>query len=234
MKRSFKKLPNCIKTHLNFLNIIALLLATFLIFGFFNNSILKIIIWPALIVSFIIEFKEQISNLINREIRGKLPGGYEFQILQEKTYESIRPEDIVKEYESIIQKQKIVISNKNLTEEELIYQNAAKDIIIDFERIFNLIFGSQIDLLFFLGNVKKIGFQKWEIEHYFSLIKSNTTFSNNFYNNWSWEDYINFLIARGLIIVNPDNGHFIITDYGLKFLSYIESMNYKSYKSNEL
>jgi hypothetical protein len=61
-----------------------------------------------LIVSLIIGFKEQLSNLINREIRAKIPGGYELQVLQERRYELSNPKNVVRQYKDIIDKQKLV------------------------------------------------------------------------------------------------------------------------------
>lgn len=216
---------NWIHQKLTLLNILSLLLIIFCVYGFRNYALLNIIIWPTLISILIISFKSQISSLIDRINLVKLPGGTEIAILQEQKYDSNNPKTLIKKYENIIEEQQTQLHSDKFTQEQLIQLNAIQDIIIDFERIYHLIFKSQITLLLALKQEIKAGIHQPAIENYFQQLKSKWPL---IYSNWTWQNYIDFLLTRKLIMRKVDNiDFFIITEYGVAFLDYITRMNYQ-------
>jgi hypothetical protein len=180
--------------------------------------------WPMVTTVLLITFKDHLSHLINRTINAKFPGGIELSIPQETSYETNNPQEAVKKSEEIIKQQKEEIEKQDLTHDQLVMHISRQNIVIDFERIYNLIFKSQIDLLWHFQNTKQVGLNQSTIEKYFQTLQAA---SPTIYANWTWQDYINFLITRSLIVMNQENGNFIITDYGSAFLEYLAAMNYK-------
>lgn len=214
---------------INIVNLYVILLLTLLVCGLFSNSTLKIIIWPSLIAVFLVSFKEQLSTLLNRIIGVKLPGGSEFQLQQEPRPTDNNTEDVLKKYMEIIKQKEAEIEEKQneheFTKEQFIQYIAKQDVIIEFERSFNLIFRTQLILLWKFQENKASGLPISHIEAYFAGVK---TAQPDAFPNWSWQNYINFLIQNNLISMNSD-GNFIITDYGSAFLEYTLSMNYQKF-----
>lgn len=225
----WKNIIDSIKPYLTVLNMFILVLFALLIYGFFQRFILKIVIWPSLITMLIVAFKDQLSQLINRVNNAKLPGGIELSMSQETAYESGDPKQIIQQYAdantNTISQQKKEIEDAKLTQEQLIQHISLQNIAIDFERIYNLVFKSQIDLLWLLLDKKQIGLSKLTIENYFeSQIRPKALLA---YVGWTWQSYVSFLTTRNLIAIDNATGNFVITDYGSAFLEYLIAMNYK-------
>ena len=98
----------------------------------------------------------------------------------------------------------------------LIKHLGATKILLEFEQIHNLIFGSQIFLLKKLNEVAGQGKPKEFVVEYFKNVKS--LFPEQL-GNWSLEQYLAFLIARLLITIKGDIFH--ITNLGVEYLTWM-------------
>mgnify|MGYP001584419730 CR=1 FL=1 len=98
----------------------------------------------------------------------------------------------------------------------LIKHFAAAKILLEFEQIQNLIFGSQIFLLKKLNEVAGQGQKRENViahfEHIRDIFKSDL-------GSWSFEQYMAFLIGRSLVTVDFDTYH--ITNLGVEYLTWM-------------
>jgi hypothetical protein len=93
------------------------------------------------------------------------------------------------------------------------------------ERIYRMIFGSQIALLKFLntsGSASRV-----QLSQYYEVVK--TQFPDA-YNNYSFEQYLQFLLTQGLI-ATQDNEHYVITTGGKEFLRWMIEVGASENKS---
>jgi hypothetical protein len=98
----------------------------------------------------------------------------------------------------------------------LIKHLAASIILLDFEQMHNLIFGSQIFLLKKLNEVTGQGKSREFLATYFEHVK--TLFPEQL-GGWSLEQYLGFLIDRSLITIQDDTFH--ITNLGVEYLTWM-------------
>ena len=102
------------------------------------------------------------------------------------------------------------------SEKVLIKHLAATRILLEFEQIHNLIFGSQIFLLKRLNEVAGQGKPEEFVVAHFEHAKS--VFPDSF-RDWNLGQYLAFLFARGLIVRN--NGVYHITNLGVEYLTWM-------------
>jgi hypothetical protein len=98
----------------------------------------------------------------------------------------------------------------------LIKYLAASIMLLDFEQIHGLIFGSQIYLLKKLNEVAGQGYKRDYVEGHFEHVKELYSAQLG---NWSFEQYMFFLLSRLLVTVNNEIYH--ITNYGVEYLTWI-------------
>lgn len=98
----------------------------------------------------------------------------------------------------------------------LIKHLAAARILLEFEQVHNLIFGSQIFLLKKLNEVAGQGQTKEYVVVHFEQIKE--LFREDF-SDWSCEQYMVFLVGRSLVTVDRDTFH--ITNLGVEYLAWM-------------
>ncbi len=98
----------------------------------------------------------------------------------------------------------------------LIKHLAATKILLEFEQIHNLIFGSQIFLLKRLNEVAGQGKPEAFVVAHFEHVK--TLFPSSF-KDWNLAQYLEFLFTRFLILRNNDVYH--ITNLGVEYLTWI-------------
>ena len=188
-------------------------------------SYLKVLLnWPflgaCLIFTFILMFKEQIRDFLSRLVRGKV-GGFFVEATNPLKQENIIEKDNIKN-----PKDRAIDYMKNCPEE------AFKEYVrtynaFYFERTFNIVFGSQIDLLEYLAD--KNDKREKDINLY--------TFYNSFMIKTipprvTFDQYLGFLESCKFIkIIIGENEKIVeITSYGLNFLSYIKSQYPTTYK----
>lgn len=119
---------------------------------------------------------------------------------------------------NVEQKVKTDLLNRKLevsgsTNEYLINQLAIHVVIGEFEKTYNLIFGSQIFLLKRLNEMSDQGRTEEYIRDYFEHIK--TLFPKEF-DAWTMEQYLEFMLDRCLIY--KQNSTYRITDIGIEYL----------------
>lgn len=98
----------------------------------------------------------------------------------------------------------------------LIKHLAAAKILLEFEQVHNLIFGSQIFLLKKLNEVTGQGQKREYVLAHYEQVKE--MFRSDF-GDWSFEQYMAFLIARSLVTVDVDTYH--ITNLGVEYLTWL-------------
>ena len=93
---------------------------------------------------------------------------------------------------------------------------------IDFERTYNLIFGSQLWLLHVLRNTPS-GIPSSDLVQYFAQQKQQ---SPEMFENWMLENYLQLLFKKGFCELNEPTQSYKITSRGVAFLSYISDLGY--------
>ncbi|HDL7470258.1 TPA: histidine kinase [Yersinia enterocolitica] len=160
-----------------------------------------------------LEFTSSIHDK-SADVRDLLAYGEQFSSSVESATESI-----------IVDLKKRTLNYDSVTEKVLIRQLAVARVLIWFEQVYRVIFGSQISLLLELK-------EKSEGELYEKIKKvfdDNKKSSNNLFADWDFSQYIKYLITQELILVK-DGGVFI-TPRGIDFLKILELSNYTTDKS---
>jgi len=246
-----KKIYSFLKTTIiNLIPFIIFFLCLVVLFKFLNQKVsdtileyLKIISWPLSFIISILLFRQNLSRLIDR-IKGlSTPfGSVDTSKLEEQQNNfddeelSLKriPENIIIEKEAEIraeleQKYGEVVKdyqeNYEKDRNNLINELSIRDLYLDFERTYNVIFGSQIALLRILMAQMSIGESRAFLELYFQGIKQKFLAS---FTNWTVDNYISFLINKNLI--DTGNGMYKITEKGINFLSYIVTLGYSENK----
>ena len=93
---------------------------------------------------------------------------------------------------------------------------AASQLLLEFEQIHSLIFGSQIFLLKKLNEVSGQGKPLLFISEYFENVKQHFPNELEF---WDLEQYLSFLKSRLLITISDDNYH--ITNLGVEYITWM-------------
>lgn len=88
-------------------------------------------------------------------------------------------------------------------------------ILNHFERIYNLIFGSQLRILQKLNSV--VGEQKESLHKYYQYVSAR---NKDFFDNYSYDSYLDFMKKENLIIENNE-GLIQITRTGIDFLIFL-------------
>lgn len=195
------------------------------------SKIIGSIGWPHITLIFglifILTFQKQLREFIGR-IKSVGKGGVTTVSSPEIQKEEQRQkavEELMNIGESIVIKeleQLILVDLKNRgleTEGDsikiLTRHLAVTQLVLDFEQIHSLIFGSQIYLLKKLNEVTGQGKSEEFIDTYFSQVKD--MFKE--LQEWTSEQYLSFLIGRTLITAK--DGQYHITNKGVEFLTWM-------------
>lgn len=223
---------SAIATNSSKLNIIVIKINWLLILEY-----IKVIVWPVIVSGFLLYFRNNIRGLIDRITTIKEPGGTEIRAEQERKIEKqeegigkisdenikkdlqLQIEEVKKTYEEELSKEKKASTDKDKIINNLLEQLSFKSLQLEFEQIYKLIFGSQIDLLKRLRQSSS-GEANKDTIFFFALIQRLFTV----FASWTFSQYMNFLSTTGLIYFNNDR--YFITDKGKAFLGYIEILNY--------
>jgi len=98
----------------------------------------------------------------------------------------------------------------------LIKHLAATQILVEFEQIYNFIFGSQIWLLKKLNEVVGQGISKEAIQLHFDNVQE---IYKDELGEWSMDQYLEFLIGRSLILYRDGSYH--LTNLGVEYLTWM-------------
>lgn len=95
---------------------------------------------------------------------------------------------------------------------------------LEFEKIYSIIFGSQIELLKDISVFKDLPYTK--LTGYFYFLDKKREFS--IFDSWNYDEYLKVLINNNLIELKPieSDQKLEITKKGLDFLVYIDENNY--------
>ena len=191
-------------------------------------KIIEIFAWPIslliIAIVFLLIFKKEIAEKI-KSIRSVSKNGVLMEKSQEINNENLDNDDLLGKSDSITIREQKERIKKDLEErrlgddsdktiEVLIHQLAVAQLKLEFERIYNVIFGSQIYLLKKLNENSK---HKKDIDSYID------TTLNNFeeLQDWTTEEYLHFLFANSLIIYDKGKELFNITYIGHEFLLWL-------------
>lgn len=188
------------------------------VFNFIENSF-----WPIIALIFIFLFKGQISTLISKGIVIILPGGQEVRLNQDtpsqQSAETQPKKTEIKDYELIEDQYKEETKKLGEDVEKLKTELVNTQIFLDFERIYRVIFGSQVNLLKRLRSISLLG--ELNRDTIFFFVVNQRIFP--VFSSWTFDQYLNFLLVNGLIYFN--NERYFITDKGQAFLAYTEFLN---------
>ncbi len=190
---------------------------------------LKVVVWPFIALMGIILFRPHIAGLMGRLIKGKM-FGVEVEALpsqpNQKSSDSTEVKDVGEDFKEVLNKKETEISALRNTSEELLGLLTRAQVELDFEKIYNFIFSSQIELLNKISNLEGEVAWPYVVDHFSRL---HQTFSVYKENNWDVTKYLQFLIGGQLIeYKNKDNAIFVsITTKGKAFISYLAARNYK-------
>jgi hypothetical protein len=197
------------------------------------EGIIKALSWPHFVfifaLVFILVFRSQLAGLISRITSIDKTGVKTVptpEAQREKKKSEAVQELLVSVGDSIVLRDvegriKAELNNRGLETEDdtvkvLIKYLAAAQILLGFEQIHNLIFGSQIYLLKKLNEVVGQGQKKEYVLGYFENIKE--LFKEQL-GNWSFEQYMAFLLSWSLVTVDKENYH--ITNLGVEYLTWM-------------
>lgn len=200
---------------------------------------LKVLIWPIIIGGVIIYYRKNIQAFIDRIWKLKFPGG-ELEAEKQKNLQSVdegggreNAEETLSQQTELIEEVKnqyetqysTLQQNAQQAIQDLLNQLSVKDIQLNFERTYNVIFGSQIALLELLLP-KTTGESRAFLDLFYSQVKK---INFPIFENWTLDAYIQLLIYKLLVEVTPV-GNYKITVRGASFLSYITNLNYPKNK----
>ncbi len=159
------------------------------------------------IIGLIFKYRKELANFISKNI-SKISGkvaGQDFEIDFNKLKES--------------QSEPVKIdSAKNMSKENSEVEQLKKQ--LEFEKIYSIIFGSQIELL------KRLRANKKDFATELLFFYTVTRSEFNIYESWSFEEFIQILVQNNLVNIHSNGAEIKITEKGLDFLRYIEENNY--------
>jgi hypothetical protein len=194
---------------------------------------IKAIAWPAVVVGcFVfacIYFRRQVSALLNRTtsigregLKASPPTGQATQEIDKvrQAHELVEAltSPVIREGEEAIRKE---LKDKGLednseTVKVLTRYLATTQLIVTFEELYRVIFGSQIFLLKAANENRAAGLHEQFVKDHFSHVQ--TLFAPAF-DQWTAEAYVHFLLTSGLLLKESDV--FRITDLGVDFLEWM-------------
>lgn len=192
---------------------------------------IRVLIWPAVIYLICFSFREEISLFIRRIVAGKFAGievdltPTQSMMINEtslKTKLQGVSEENKDDIQAIIDEKERAIATTTEQANDLQKKLVEKEIELDFERIYNVIYRSQIDLLFGMSGSDHYGLN-FIVNHFLRENNASQAFKD-----WTVFQYIAFLINNSLI-EQRDTHTYAITIKGKAFLQYFRIMGYQKY-----
>jgi hypothetical protein len=197
---------------------------------------LRVLAWPAVVAAFLglffLRYRDNIGRLIDRVVSVKVPGA---TLDLQPTQTQHEVDDAVAE--TLIDEQFELVEGvraeyvRRLAEEQvqqteltnyLLTELATKELQVDFERIYRIIWGSQIAALRSL-RAAPAGLPRTPIEAHLSQAKQTTI--EILRPKATFEEWFSFLESTDLATASPD-GLYRIKPKGVGFLTYIEGLAY--------
>lgn len=194
-------------------------------------EILPIIIWPLATILIFLLLRKSLLDLINRISKigyGKLAAetsatkqnASETTLLENETVQQVLGsysyETISKFVKIVNNESKIEVLHDDPEKVRILHKYSQAILLIHtFERLYNVIFGSQLLILDMINTNNST--TKSSLEPYYL---SATKQYPNFYANYSYDSYFEFLLTQELITITSD-GFCQITFYGRDFLKFL-------------
>ena len=188
---------------------------------------IKVLVWPSIIFTLIFVFKSNLSSLLDRIAEFSLPGGVSGKISPQNQQQDVTQEDPInqnEDFNTLLAEKESAIITAQITMEELCQKLGSAELELDLERVYNVIFATQIDLLLKMANFSNVEFE-YVNDHFIKAQQS----SSGVLNNWTTVQYIQFLITNNLIEYPVGTTVLQITLKGRVFLNYLSVRNYKKY-----
>lgn len=198
---------------------------------------IKILIWPIVAIIVVLILRKTIINLLNRINKIGFAGVAAEAVQQKEISERILPEkgnkssvknEVLEKGLGIFSYHTLERVSKKVDEESKVdtFENQedkvevlhkysqALYLILTFERFYNLIYGSQLDIL---ERTNTHSDNKESLKRFYdSAVKAYP----EFYSGYTYEQYLDFLLSRDLIIFDED-GNCSITWLGRDFLKFL-------------
>lgn len=192
---------------------------------------IRAIIWPGIVLIVITVFRSNLAQLIERLEEGENPifgkwkaSHSEQPILQqeESVMQSTQTQETGADFEKVVEEKEVEINALKDNQQQLVDKLTIAQIELDFERIYNIIFASQIELLAKLGVNSPVDIS-YIMSHYSGVQRVN----RKAFKDWTVDQYIAYLLRVQLIELNDFKVS--ITSKGRAFISYLGRMNYRKY-----
>lgn len=183
--------------------------------------------WPIVALVSIFIFKKDIADLLHR-IKNVGKDGINLNSMPEKQNEkqvmdineelnNIETSEVIKITEDKIYEdlKERKLDTSNDTTKLLVRHLAITQVSLDYEKIYNFIFGTQITFLRRLNEVMVSGTTQEYVESYFINIQDN----NDGFKEWNLEQYLSFLNTNQLITIDGKVYH--ISKKGHDFLLWL-------------
>jgi hypothetical protein len=194
---------------------------------------IKVLVWPFTILFLVFVFKSNIASFIDRMTEWDSPfiGKGKAQAVNEAFQQenTARLNMLVtntddKDFKALIDVKENELSELKKNNSQLIDLLTRSQVELDFERIFNSIFASQIDLLLKISNFPSV-----ELAYVMDHFSKAQQAGHFVLKNWELSSYLRFLLENNLIEIIVDQHNISITQKGRAFLFYLSKMNYKKY-----
>lgn len=195
---------------------------------------LTVLRWPVIVVAILIVFRQNLANMIDRIISVKLPGGgsvdfnAQQQIVADATSSVQIDEGDLREFKDQVEKPvQTAPEIKNESKDDLLQKLNFAEIELEFERIFRIMFGTQLEVIKRLNSYRS-GLNASQFEE---VVNRHRMYSKNI-GFQGFEDtggFMQYPVGVGLVDYDPNTGIYRLSLKGEVFLKYLE-MNQMTYK----
>ena len=191
---------------------------------------IRVIVWPAVALIVVAVFRSNLAQLIERLEEGDNPflGKWKASHLDSVSQQE---GDVVLDtetqgadpnFDKVIEEREAEIGALKDNEQQLLDKLTIAEIELDFERIYNLIFASQIELLAKLSVNSPVDIS-YVVNHYSGVQRAN----RKALKDWNVGQYMAYLLRMQLVELNDSMTS--ITSKGRAFISYLNRMSYRKY-----
>lgn len=188
---------------------------------------LKIMAWPLICYFFLTTYKTNIGDLISKVKKfGFFGGNIETGQTEAPSQSTTSEQDLVKatkQIKSIKTKSKNTKEKLQKTVDNLLVILEQTNKWLDYEKIYRMIFGSQIEFLKFVESIDGKKSTKETSEKFF-MLNAKSRFPDS-YKDWDAQIYFSFLVRNDLLKYD-DFSSLFPTQKSEDFLKYIETSRY--------